>query len=403
LLEFSLSFSSSKNRAEGVIALLRHQEKLPLLPVPALDNLFDFLNWIKPIVNDEEFEASKEALNEFLKPGGDGEKLHGKLIELSRELDTSWLPPFWNEMYLEYRGELVCNKNYYAGFDNTRIKSRYTVSTFAAKLVHEMMNAYYEISLKTFNPEIFKDRPLCMNQYNQIFKAVRLPRLMKDDYKTYPFDKHHHIVVYYKNNIFKVTTSTAEGSILSVDMLASKIQRIIDAGIEDRGNDAGVLTTADRDNAARLHEAIAARSVNRNSLDIINTAVFVLCIDPAPKNLKDFQKKVLLSDGKNRYFDKNCQIIITENLDIAINNEHTGADAIPWFNIIDRALNKIIKDGESERINLIDASLPEELEWHLSDDVKARLKEQLVKHQEFADNIYVIPLQKPQKYCKTAG
>lgn len=207
--------------------MLRHQEKLPLLPVPALDNLFDFLNWIKPIVNDEEFEASKEALNEFLKPGGDGEKLHGKLIELSRELDTSWLPPFWNEMYLEYRGELVCNKNYYAGFDNTRIKSRYTVSTFAAKLVHEMMNAYYEISLKTFNPEIFKDRPLCMNQYNQIFKAVRLPRLMKDDYKTYPFDKHHHIVVYYKNNIFKVTTSTAEGSILSVDMLASKIQQLL--------------------------------------------------------------------------------------------------------------------------------------------------------------------------------
>ena len=369
--------------------MLRHQEKLPLLPVPALDNLLDFLNWIKPIVTDEEFQDSKEALSEFLRPDGDGEKLQRKLVEVSKELDTSWLPPFWNDMYLEYRGELVCNKNYYAVFDNTRLKTQYTVSTLAAKLIYEMMKAYIEIGLKTFSPDFSKDRPLCMDQYNHIFKAVRLPRLMKDVYKTYSFDKHHHIVVYYKNNIFKVTTSDAEGSILPVDMLASKIQSIIDAGIEDRGNDAGVLTTADRDNAAGLHEAIEAHSTNRNSLDIINTAVFVLCIDPATKNLEDFQKQVLLSDGKNRYFDKNCQIIITESLDIAINNEHTGADAIPWFSIIDRALNKIIKDGERERINLIDTSLPEELEWHLSDDLKSRPQEQLKKHQEFAHHIYV--------------
>lgn len=369
--------------------MLRHQEKVPSLPVPALDNLWDFLNWIKPIVSDEEFQASKEALSEFLRPDGDGEKLQRKLVEVSKELDTSWLPPFWNDMYLEYRGELVCNKNYYAVFENTGLKSQYTVSTFAAKFIYEMMKAYVDISLRTLSPEFSKNRPLCMDQYNHIFKAVRLPRLMKDVYKTYPFDRHHHIIVYYRNNIFKVTTSDAQGNILSVNMLASKIQSIIDAGIEDRGDDAGVLTTADRDNAARLHEAIEADSKNKYSLDIINTAVFVLCIDPTAKNLEDFQKQVLLSNGKNRYFDKNCQIIISENFDIAINNEHTGADAIPWFSIIDRALNKIVKDGEKEKIELIDTSLPEELDWHLSDDMKSRLQEQLKKHQEFADNIYV--------------
>ena len=369
--------------------MLRHQEQVPSLPVPALDNLWDFLNWIKPIVNDEEFRASEEALNEFLRPGGDGEKLQRKLIEVSRELDTSWLPPFWNDMYLEYRGELVCNKNYYAVFDNTGLKPQYTVSTLAARLIHELMNAYVEISLKTFSPDFSKERPLCMDQYNRIFKAVRLPRLTKDVYKTYPFDKHHHIIVYYRNNIFTVTTSDAQGNILPADMLASKIQSIIDAGIEDRGNDVGVLTTADRDNAARLHDAIETDSTNRNSLETINTAVFVLCIDPVAKNLKDFQKKVLLSDGRNRYFDKNCQIIITENLDIAINNEHTGADAIPWFSIFNRALDNIIRDGGRDRIILMNASLPEELEWNLSDEIKCCLQEQLKKHRAFADNIYV--------------
>jgi carnitine O-acetyltransferase len=141
--------------------LLRHQEQVPSLPVPALDNLWDFLNWIKPIVNDEEFRASEEALNEFLRPGGDGEKLQRKLIEVSRELDTSWLPPFWNDMYLEYRGELVCNKNYYAVFDNTGLKPQYTVSTLAARLIHELMNAYVEISLKRPSVRIFPRSGRC--------------------------------------------------------------------------------------------------------------------------------------------------------------------------------------------------------------------------------------------------
>lgn len=52
--------------------MLRNQEKLPRLPIPALDNLFEFLNWIKPIVDDEEFQTSQEALNEFLMTNADG-------------------------------------------------------------------------------------------------------------------------------------------------------------------------------------------------------------------------------------------------------------------------------------------------------------------------------------------
>jgi len=359
------------------------------LPIPALNNLFEFLNWIKPIVNSEEYQVSLEALNEFLKPGGDGEKLQNKLIKLSQELDTSWLDPLWNEMYLEYRDQLVSNKNYYSILENAHLKSSgYTVPIFAAKFIYEILNAYVDVGTQSFEPEVVKDRPLCMNQYNHILKSVRLPEYEKDIYITYPFSRHHHIIVYYKNNLYKLITSDSEGNILSVAALASKIQSIIDADIEDRGNDAGALTTATRNSAAKLYKAIAMDSTNQNSLEAINTAVFALCIDPPANSLEDFQRTVLLSDGKNRYFDKNSQIILSEDLNIGINNEHTGADATPWFSIIDRAMRRIAAE-ENEKIDLVSTSLPEELQWNLSDEIKLGLKDQLNRHQEFADNLYV--------------
>lgn len=368
--------------------MLRNQEKLPHLPIPKLNNLLEFLNWIRPIVDDKEFEASQEALNEFLMPKGDGEKLQKKLIEISERISTSWLEPIWNDMYLEYRRQLVCNMNYYAILENTRLKSHYSVSTLGAKFIYELMSAYIEVSSKRFSPEYIKGQPLCMNQYNNIFKSVRLPMPRKDIFKTYPFSKKNHIVVYYNNNIFKLETSDSHGNIQSVDILASKIQSIIDANIEDRGYDIGVLTTAKREDASKLYELIQLDSMNKKSLDIINTAVFVLCIDPITKNLEASQKMMLLSNGKNRYFDKSCQIIISENMDIGFNNEHAGADATPWFYIINRAFNKVVEDGNI-KIDLIDTSLPEELEWNLSDDVKIKLKNQLNQHHEFSHNIYV--------------
>ena len=368
--------------------LLRNQEAMPYLPIPPLENLLDFINWIKPIVNLEEYQISQKALHEFLKPDGDGEKLQAKLIEVSNHLDTSWLAPLWNEVYLEYREKLVSNKNYYSILDTSRLKSKYSVPVLAAKLLYEILNAYVEVGTKSLDPEFVKDQPLCMGQYNHILKSVRLPEHEKDIYITYPFSQHHHIIVYYKNNLYILITSDSAGNILPIAVLASKIQSILEADIEDRGNDVGVLTTANREFAAQLYKAIEIDSTNRNSLDNINTAVFALCIDPPAKDLEDFQKKVLLSDGKNRYFDKNSQIILSEDLSIGINNEHTGADATPWFNIINRAIMKIDED-ENEKYDLVSTSLPEELQWNLSDEIKASLKDQLNRHREFAASIYV--------------
>lgn len=371
-----------------MIFLLRNQKTLPLLPIPSLDNLMDFLDWIKPLVEDEEFEASQESLKDFMLPYGDGEKLQKKLIEVSAEQRSSWLKPLWDEMYLEYRRPLVCNMNYYAILENERLKSYYTVPTLGAKFIYELINIYAEISDRSLSPQFAKGNPLCMDQYTNIFKSVRLPLLKKDVYKTYPFTKTHHIVVFYNNNIFKIETSDSDGNIVSIDRLASDLQSILNSNTEDRGNDIGGLTTANRDDASILYEAIESDMTNKGSLEIINTAIFVLCIDPARGALRNSQEMMLLSTGKNRYFDKSCQIILSEDLDIGFNLEHTGADATVWFSIIDRTFNKILED-RNKKVDIHHTPLPEELKWNLCDDTKSKLKVQLNKHQGFANNLYV--------------
>lgn len=368
--------------------MLRNQESLPHLPVPELNNLFQFLDWIRPIVNAEEYMASQKALDEFLMPAGDGEKLQKKLREIAQENSKNWLEPLWNDMYLEYREPLVCNMNYYAVLENTKLKAYASISALSAKLIFEFMSTYFSICSRQLSPEFSKAQPLCMEQYDRLFKAVRLPRLKKDEYRSYSLAKPNHIVVYYKNNLFKLETTNSAGGIHSLDWLASKIQSILDANIEDRGHNIGVLTTAKRDEAARLYEALKIDKLNKSSLEIINTAIFVLCIDPSTASLADFQKRLLLSDGKNRYFDKSCQVIITENRHIGINNEHTGADGTPWFSVINQAFNKIVEASDTS-VDLSDTTLPEELQWNLTADIKAKLVEQLKKHQAFADDIYV--------------
>lgn len=368
--------------------MLRNQEKLLNLPIPPLNNLLEFSNWIKPIVNDKEFSISQEALEEFLILKGDGEKLQKKLIEVSSDLRTSWLEPLWIDMYLEYREKLVSNMNYYGIFDSSRIKSSYDLATLGAKITYEIMNEYLKISSKILCPEYIKNHALCMEQYNYLFKSVRIPKANKDIYRIYPYTKDNHLVLYYNNNIYKVDICDSEGAILSIDILASKINSIIEKNIEDKGDNIGVLTTLPRNQAAKLYEDLEKNSVNKSNLDIINKALFVLCIDPSSKDLEDLQRKMLISDGKNRYFDKNCQVVISKNLDIGFNNEHTRADATPWFSIMNRVFNKIIEDA-NQKINTFQVSLPEEIKWKLSEDIECRLKDQVIRHQDFSRKMYI--------------
>jgi len=368
--------------------LEKSEQKLPVLPLPELNHLRELAEWVKPLVDEEDFRITMEALESFLEPDGDGERLQQQLKKIASQTSTSWLAPLWWDLYLAYRGPLVGHMNYSGMMETASLPSGDTVSALGGKMVHELMKVYEKISLCTFPQGYVKDRPLCMDQYQYLFKAHRLPKPDKDQYITYPMAAPHHIVVLYRDAFYRLNTSDDHGEIFSSSALASGIQRILEAQkkagkiTKTEGDRIGALTTATRKEAALTRQELEVNEVNRKNLEAIDQAIFVLCIDPTPATIDDWHRSLLLSEGNNRYFDKSFQLILSESLDIGFNAEHTGADATPWFHFMEQLHQTLQKSREAEpdHSKPVGEPIVEKLEWKFSHALKQRLQKQREDH-----------------------
>lgn len=69
--------------------LKAHQDALPRLPVPPLQQSLDhYLRALQPIVSEEEWAATKQLVDEFRSPGGVGERLQKGLERRARKTEN---------------------------------------------------------------------------------------------------------------------------------------------------------------------------------------------------------------------------------------------------------------------------------------------------------------------------
>ncbi len=67
----------------------------------------------------------------------------------------------------------------------------------------------------------------------------------------------------------------------------------------------------------------------------IETSLFALCLeDSSPGTLDDRFRNILHGDGKNRWFDKSFQLIVSRNGKFGGNGEHSGLDGYPVYRLI---------------------------------------------------------------------
>lgn len=65
------------------------EDSLPRLPVPPLQQTMDkYLQAVKPLVDEDDYNNTKAIVDEFRKSGGVGEKLHEKLLEKAKITDN---------------------------------------------------------------------------------------------------------------------------------------------------------------------------------------------------------------------------------------------------------------------------------------------------------------------------
>lgn len=416
------------------------QTKLKRLPIPDLrDTLERYLLRVEPLQDETQNKQTKKCIlsEENLDLM---QTLHAKLLEYDHQLaqdnpNSSYIEQFWYDAYLLYDASVVLNSNpYFQLQDDPTIKDtsesgagpygKFTCQVKrTAKLVTSILKFIKEIRHGTLKPDLVRGNvSMSMDQYAKLFGSSRIPPGPGQESCHLQTDTtSHHVIVMYKSQFYWFdvldvhnipifsTPEELEWNLYSIIM--DNERRPTDKDFDDVPNfPFGVFTTESRRVWSNIRDYIfnSSDSANWKNLKIIDSALFVICLDDVtfgkgedqenelvksmlcgtskidldPTNLK---KPLGIQHGTclNRWYDK-LQLIVTKNGKAGINFEHTGidghtvlrlatdiyTDSILSFargvtknvpDIFESDHSRIIRPESPSRANVI--TIPRKLEW----------------------------------------
>eukprot|EP01116_Phalansterium_solitarium_P025693 TRINITY_DN9949_c0_g1_i2.p1 TRINITY_DN9949_c0_g1~~TRINITY_DN9949_c0_g1_i2.p1 ORF type:complete len:626 (+),score=142.42 TRINITY_DN9949_c0_g1_i2:105-1982(+) len=363
------------------------QEKLGPLPVPNLGDTCDkYLRSLGPLLTQEELQQTTNIVNDFRKPGGDGEHLQRLLQQRSEEQwaqGNNWLEDWWLKYaYMAWPDPICVGSNFYIILDDPETCSPGVEPAFqAARMTHGMClfkQAYDAEQLPA--AEYMGAKPLDMNQYKSLFTTARIPG-ENGDTMTWPKPSNK-IVVISKRQFYVVDVFGADGRATSVHDLEAQFRRIIDDSHASPlpENGVGVATGTNRPDGARIRQALQQDGGNRANLQTIDEALFVVCLDDAkPVTWDERGLHIIAGDANNRWFDKNFQLIVFSNGVPGFNGEHCPLDApahVPGIDFMVAQSKSWVAGGGYPPGDKSSPSLPppQKLRWTITADVARGLK-----------------------------
>ncbi|KAF9579184.1 hypothetical protein BGW38_004654, partial [Lunasporangiospora selenospora] len=331
------------------------QETLPKLPVPTLEEtLAKYLRTIEPLTTPEELERNKALAKDFIKPGGLGQALQQRLLDVDRAAPKNWLNDTWwiSKAYHEWREPLLVNSNWYIMMKNevnhptvfqpSAENSAY--STFQVKRAAHVSQQLLDYAEKLFRQEIAPERtrsgPLCMNQYTQLFGVTRIPQHGCDRLVNNAFPStSKHIVLIAEDQLFKVDMYSKDGKrLLDGDVERQFLNALTQLKHIKRSAPIGLLTCDQRDAWANAREHLLVLDPqNRKSLQVIEDALFCVTLDSIKEPTKidrkdDFAEWAKFGmhghGGHNRWCDKSLNLIFERDGKFTCHGEHSPCDAL---------------------------------------------------------------------------
>ncbi|TFA97421.1 Carnitine O-acetyltransferase [Trichoderma ghanense] len=355
--------------------MLRFQDSLPRLPVPTLEETAKrYLKSLHPIISASELEHSKAAVSEFIKPGGVGSKLQQKLIERSKDPKIkNWMYDWWNDAaYLSYRDPVVPYVSYF--YSHRDDPKRRNPAKRAAAITSSVLEFKKLVDSGTLEPEYMKGLPICMDSYKWMFNASRVAARPADYPVKFSPAENKHFVAIRKNQFFKVPHEVA-GKQLNTSELEQQFNRIYQ--VAERVSPVGALTSENRDIWADARELLVSASPkNKEALEVIESASFVVCLDDAsPVTLEERAHQYWHGDGANRWYDKPLQFIINDNGTSGFMGEHSMMDGTPTHRLNDYINdlifgNKIDFSDPSIRSNLPD---PQPIKFDITPKIQSEI------------------------------
>jgi carnitine O-acetyltransferase len=320
--------------------MLRFEDSLPRLPVPTLEETAKrYLKSVHPLLSKTEYEATTKAVNDFVAPGGPGELLQKRLVARREDPNMrNWIAEWWNEAaYMSYRDPVVPYVSYF--YSHRDDKKRRNPVKRAAAMSAAVLEFKKMVDNGTLEPEYMKKLPIAMSSYEYMFNCSRVPKKPSDTTVKYPFKENQHILVVRKNQFWKLPHEV-NGKTLNTAELELQFQRIYEKA--ERAPPVGVLTSQNRDVWSDVYPKLRASDVNTSTLEAIESASFVVCLDDAsPVTLEERAHQYWHGDGSNRWFDKPLQFIINDNGTSGFMGEHSMMDGTPTHRLNDYA-NQLI-------------------------------------------------------------
>ncbi|KAF3064118.1 Carnitine O-acetyltransferase, mitochondrial [Daldinia childiae] len=369
----SLPAGYAEDKSKG--AMLRFQESLPRLPVPTLEETAArYVKSLHPLLSPVEYAASKKAVDEFIKPGGVGQKLQEKLIARRENPNVkNWIYEWWNDAaYLSYRDPVVPYVSYFYSHRDDR--RRRNPAKRAAALTTAALEFKKQVDTGSLEPEYMKKLPICMDSYKWMFNTSRVPARPADHPVKYDPKDHKHIIVIRKNQFFKVAHEV-DGNQLNTSELESQFARIYD--LAEGAPAVGALTSENRDVWTDARKVLLdASPKNKAAIEAIESASFVVCLDDAsPVTLEERAHQYWHGDGQNRWYDKPLQFIVNDNGTSGFLGEHSMMDGTPTHRLNDYVNdvifgNKLDFSNPSVRSNLPE---PTPVNFEITKDVQAEI------------------------------
>lgn len=329
------------------------------IPYLILPNLEDTLNKFPLKVNQND--------KEYLKI------LHSKLEYLVKH-NENWLEDLWIKSYLDNRTSLSTNVNPIFMFDlNTKDLSQ---NTIASNVVYWSLEFYKKIKMGTLEQEYIKSKfgatPLCMKQYESLFGSARIPHYNTDEIVTFTNSKH--IIILRNGYFYSLKVLDDNYDIMSKNEIYHNLEKIC-KNKKINNHDISLMTASDRNDWASYRYKL-----NSKTLQIIDKALFVLCLDShsSKYNLNDLVKEFLHPPNRvhnSRWYDK-LQIIICSHGSTALNLEHTLCDGhilINYMNYVCKNTNFKVTNSYDNINNYKSKDFKSSfkiLKWDIKDDLQ---------------------------------
>ncbi|XP_072495481.1 carnitine O-palmitoyltransferase 1, liver isoform [Notamacropus eugenii] len=315
--------------------LYSFQTSLPRLPVPAVkDTVNRYLESVQPLLDKEDFKRMKGLAEDFSVNLGPRLQWY---LKLKSWWATNYVSDWWEEyVYLRGRGPIMVNSNYYA-MDLLYVLPTNIQAARAGNGIHSILLYRRKLDREEIKPILLLGStvPLCSAQWERMFNTSRIPGEETDTIQHVKDSKH--IVVYHQGRYFKVWLYH-DGRLLKPREIEQQIQRILDDPSTPQAGEEklAALTAGERVPWAKARQTYFSRGKNKQSLDAIEKAAFIVTLDDTEQgyNKKDpvtsmdsYAKSLLHGKCYDRWFDKTFTFIVFKNGKMGLNAEHSWADA----------------------------------------------------------------------------